>query len=165
MINKDKTQKKDTGIRSGFHWNWGKGITLVIILFIVATLSVVGYIVSLDYDMVTQNHYEKAVNYQEHINRVERADNMSSPVEIKLIPETKMVQLRFPEFFNDKKLTGTVKLYRPDDSSLDQKTKLLLDENGVQNIPGSDLAKGKWLIKLNWSFDGKKYFTQESIFL
>ncbi|HKL19841.1 MAG TPA: FixH family protein [Halalkalibaculum sp.] len=150
---------------SGFTWNWGKGLTLAILLFIVTTLSVVGYIISLDYHMVTENHYEKAVNYQEHIDRLEQAGNMTHPVEIKLLRGEQVVKLQFPNTMAFDNLKGTVELYRPSDSSLDREMDLTLDENGVQEIGSHDLAKGKWLVKVSWSTEGKNYYKQESIFL
>lgn len=149
----------------GFGWDWGKGLTLAIILFIVTTLSVVGYIVSLDYHMVTENHYEKAVNYQEHIDRVEEAGNMTNPVKINLLVEDRILRLQFPNSVSYNDVDGTIELYRPSDSSLDQKFELTLNQNGIQDISSSDLAKGKWLVKVRWSSEGKNFYKQESIFL
>ena len=157
-----KSQNDQTG---GFSWDWGKGLTVAILLFITATLSVVGYIISLDYHMVTENHYEKAVNYQEHIDRVEQAENMSHPVEIELFPGEQVLRLQFPDTISFENLNGTIELYRPSDSSLDQKMDLALDKNGVQKINSHQLAKGKWLVKVSWSSEGKSYYKQESIFL
>ncbi|MGK7370484.1 MAG: FixH family protein [Candidatus Halalkalibacterium sp. M3_1C_030] len=149
----------------GFKWNWGKGLTLVITLFIVTTLSVVGYIISLDYHMVTENHYEKAVNYQEHIDRVEEAGSMADPVEINLLAEKQVVRLHFPKSVSLNNLEGTIELYRPSDSSLDQKFELTLDPNGVQDISSNNLAEGKWLVKVSWSSEGKSFYKQQSIFI
>ena len=150
---------------AGFSWDWGKGLTLAILLFITATLSVVGYIISLDYHMVTENHYEKAVNYQDHIDRVEETENMSRPVEIELSRTQQVVRLQFPNTMSFDNLKGTVELYRPSDSSLDKMMDLALDTNGFQEISSHELAKGKWLVNVSWSSEGKKYYTQQSIFL
>ncbi len=160
-MNKQSSNEKS----GGFSWDWGKGLTVAILLFIITTLSVVGYIISLDYHMVTENHYEKAVNYQDHIDRVEQAGSMDRPVEIKLLREEQVVRLQFPNTLALDNLEGTVELYRPNDSSLDQKIDLALDRNGVQEINGHNLAKGKWLVKVSWSAEGKNYYKQESIFL
>lgn len=161
---KERSKENQT---EGFKWNWGKGLTVVIVLFIVTTLSVVGYIVSLDYYMVTENHYEKAENYQEHIDRIEQTGEMADPVEIEIIRENKIVQVRFPKSISSAtgNLKGTVELYRPNNSSLDRNLELLLNSDGIQNIEGQNLAPGKWIVKISWSADGKNYYKQESIFL
>ncbi|NGP77543.1 hypothetical protein G3570_12920 [Balneolaceae bacterium YR4-1] len=159
----NKQSEKDKP--SGFSWDWGKGITVAIVLFIISTLSVVAYVVSLDYHMVTENHYERAVNYQEHIDRVEQASAMSQPVQIKLMPGDRMVRLQFPNSLALDNLKGTVELYRPNDSSMDQKIDLNLNQNGIQEISSQNLARGKWLVKVSWSSNGQNYFKEESIFL
>lgn len=153
--------------RDGINWDWGKGLTLAIVLFVVTTLSVVGYIVSLDYHMVTENHYEKAENYQEHIDRIEQTGKMADPVEIEILRENQIVQVRFPKSISSATgtLKGTVELYRPSNSSLDRNMELLLNRDGIQNIEGQNLAPGKWIVKVKWSADGKNYYKQESIFL
>lgn len=150
---------------TGFNWNWGKGLTLAITLFIVATLSVVGYIVSLDYHMVSENHYEEAVNYQQHINRVEQAGAMEKPVEIEIIREKEIVQVRFPESISKNNLKGTVELYRPSDASLDKSFELIVDEKGIQNIDSKNLSSGKWLVKVTWTSGSTSYYKQQSIFI
>jgi hypothetical protein len=137
----------------------------VIVLFIVATLSIVAFLISLDYEMVTDNHYEKAVEYQDHIERVEHASNLSEPVTIELLREGDKIQIKFPSSLYQKSPVGTINLYRPNNSDLDQQLELMLDAQGVQKIPAADLTKGKWLIKLNWTIDSTSYFKEENIFL
>lgn len=157
--------QKEKNTSNGFSWDWGKGLTLAIVLFIISTLSVVTYIVSLEYHMVTENHYEKAENYQKHIDRVEQASAMTKPIEIKLMPADRVLRLQFPNNLALEKLEGTVELYRPNDASMDQTFDLSLDQNGIQEISSQSLARGKWLVKVNWTSEGKNYFTEESIFL
>lgn len=146
-------------------FDWGKGLTVVIVLFICATLSVVAYIVSLDYYMVTENHYEKAENYQEHINRVEQAGALKEPVTIDFIKENGTVSVRFPSYFSETKVTGKIEFYRPNNPALDKTIDLDLDENFMQQVSTQDLAKGKWLVKIIWSSDTREYYKEKSIFI
>lgn len=156
-------KKKQQNTSTGFHW--GNGIALVIVLFVIATLSVVGFIMGVDYHMVTENHYEKAENYQQHIERLEQAGSMEKPLEISFLQQEQLIQIRFPENFSANDLEGRVELYRPSDSSKDQVVKLHINASGVQNISGKDLQKGKWVVKVSWSSGGREYYRQESIFL
>lgn len=146
-------------------FNWGTGLTIAIVLFICTTLGVVAYIISLDYHMVNDNHYEKAVNYQEHIDRVEQTNAMEMPVEIELMPAEGNIEIRFPQSVDRYNLKGTVELYRPSNPSLDQSINLMLGDGGIQQIPAGDLVKGKWLVKVTWSTKDQKYYKQQNIFL
>lgn len=148
---------------SGF--NWGKALFLVIILFICTTLGIVGFLVNLDYEMVTENHYEKAVKYQDHIEQVEHTSALDKPVNIQLLREDEKIQIRFPLVLSQKNPKGTINLYRPNNSDLDQKYELVLGHRGIQNVPTRDLAKGKWLIKVRWTADSTSYFEEANIFL
>lgn len=148
---------------SGF--NWGKGLLIVIVLFICTTLGIVGFLMSLDYEMVTQNHYEKAVKYQDHIEKKEHAGALEKPVNIQLLRDEETIRIRFPLALNRENPTGTIKLYRPNNSDLDRQIELSLDEEGTQYISVRRLARGKWLVKVNWRADSTNYFKEENIFL
>lgn len=145
-------------------FNWGTGLTIVIVLFVCTTLSIVAFLVSLDYEMVTEKHYKKATNYQQHIERVEHTAALSNPVEIELLQENNVVEVRFPAEIAKANPQGTIELYRPSDSSLDQKIALAVDEAGKQRISTANLAKGKWLVKVSWTADSTSYFKEENIF-
>lgn len=152
--------KKETS-QDGF--NWGKGLTIAITLFVCATLGMVAYIISLDYHMVTEHHYEKAVNYQQHIDRLEQTSTLIKPVKIELV--NRQIQIRFPSSLSKSNLSGSVELYRPSNPALDQTVTLSLNDKGIQNLAMSEKAKGKWLVKVSWSANGKKYYKQQAIFL
>jgi nitrogen fixation protein FixH len=156
-------KNSQTSNSTGF--NWGKGIALVIVLFVVATLSVVGFILGLDYHMVTENHYEKAENYQQHIERLEQTGTLEKPVEIFYSRQNELIQIRFPDSFSANELKGTVELYRPNDSSKDQLLELRINTSGIQNISGKNLHQGKWIVKVSWSSGSQNYYLQESIFI
>ncbi len=156
-MNKDKQKQS--------RFNWGTGLTAVIVLFVVTTLSIVAYLVSLDFEMVTEKHYEEATQYQQHIERVEHTAALGNPVEIELQQNINMIEVRFPAELLEAHSEGTVELYRPSDSSLDQIVELTLDERGRQKISTQDLAKGKWRIKVSWTADSTNYFQEKNIFL
>lgn len=155
----NKTQKEPSKKNS----NWGKGLVIAIVLFVCSTLGVVAYLVSLDYYMVTDHHYEKAVQYQQHIDRVKETKALKQPVEVSLI--NRQLRIQFPSSFNKSDLTGTVELYRPSNPALDQTVAITLSDEGVQQFNMNEKPRGKWLVKINWSANGKKYYKQKAIFL
>ena len=144
------------------NFNWGKGLFTAITIFIIAVLCVVGYLLSLNFDMVSNDHYQKAVTYQQQINREQHARTMEKPVEIKLVGGK--IEIQFPEKMALHQPAGSITLYRPDNSSLDQKLKLSLNE-GAQHIDVRNLKRGKWLVKLNWQTENRQYFKEKNIFI
>ena len=156
-MNKEQQQKH------GF--NWGNGITIAIVVFICATLSVVAYIVSLDYHMVTGDHYQEAENYQDHIERLEQTSTLEKPVEIELLNQDREIEIRFPLSQFDASVIGMIELYRPSNSSMDRQVQLNLNQDGTQRIKAYELAKGKWLVKVSWTSGEHNYYSQKSIFL
>lgn len=148
---------------SGF-WNWGKGLAIVISLFVITTLSVVFYLVSLDYYMVNENHYEQAVKYQQQINRIEHTSALDESVNIRQL-NNQNIEIQFPDSLASLQPTGIVKLYRPSNSNLDRSFELALDVEGRQLIPGADFQKGKWMVQITWQSEHKEYFQEAAIFL
>lgn len=146
-------------------FNWGTGISLVIIIFVIATLSVVSYIISLDFYLVSNDHYEKGVEYQQTIDGKLRADSLEHPVVILFDEPSVSIKIMFPKELQADSLDGLVKFYRPNDSDLDRNYKLQLDENGQQVIPVSDFAKGRWKLTLEWQADTLSYIDEKNIFI
>ena len=64
------------------NFNWGKALFTAIVIFIIAVLGMVGYLLNLNFDMVSSDHYQEAVTYQQQIDRVQQARAMEEPVEI-----------------------------------------------------------------------------------
>ena len=146
-------------------FNWGTGITIVIILFICSTLGMVWFAVSQDYYLVAENHYERAENYQEHIERVQQTEVLENPIRIEYSRSDQSIKVHFPETVVEPNLAGTVEFYRPNDSALDQTYDLNLNENLVHVIPINDLPGGKWLVKVSWTSGQQQFYEQASLFL
>ncbi|NBB76349.1 MAG: hypothetical protein GVY02_03130 [Bacteroidetes bacterium] len=176
--------------------SWGTGLTVAIVLFMIATLSMVFFAVSLDYHMVADDYYQQAEQYQQHINRVEEAGSLENPLQIEYQSSSQAIHLQFPvsgltdpvtgslenplqiEYQSSSQaihlqfpvsgltdpVTGSVELYRPNDSSLDRSFELKPDENGIQQIPVANFARGRWLVKVNWSSGDRDFFEEASLF-
>lgn len=142
--------------------NWGKGLALAITVFVIATLSVVSYIISLDFYLVTNEHYEDAVQYQETIDEKKRSSELENPVLVIFDERLESLKIVFPNELIGK-VQGDVNFYRPNDPKLDIKFPLSVNTTGTQIIPTSSLEKGKWRMTINWSADSTKYFEEKTI--
>lgn len=146
-------------------FNWGTGLTLAIVVFVLATLSTVSYLISLEFYLVSENHYEEGVEYQETIDGIQNANDLSTPVLILFDEPTESIKITFPIALRSDSLNGSIKFYRPNDSSLDKRFKLELNEDGQQSIPVSDFEEGRWKLTLQWQQDTLTYIDHKNIFI
>lgn len=145
--------------------NWGNGISIAIVVFVIATLSVVSYLISLDFYLVNNNHYEEAVEFQGTIDSRERTKALEEPVTILFDEERVALKLVFPESIMSRADSGAVTLYRPNNSSKDLTIRLQFDAGSTQIIPMDRLDKGKWILKLSWTMDSLEYMDQKTVII
>lgn len=146
-------------------FNWGTGIFLSVTIFIIATLSVVSYIISLDFYLVSKNHYEEGVKYQETIDNKARAQKMENPVVVLFDESTTSIKIIFPNEIKQDSLSGNVTFYRPNNPELDKKYKLDLNMDGLQTIPVGEFEKGRWRLSVEWKSDSLSYLEEKNIFI
>lgn len=146
-------------------FNWGNGIFIAIVVFVIATLSVVSYLISLDFYLVNNNHYQEAVEFQGTIDSRERTMALQESVTILFDEERVALKLVFPETIMNKADSGSVILYRPNDSTKDLRINLQFDAGSTQIIPMDRLDKGKWILKLFWTMDGLEYMDEKTVII
>ncbi len=144
--------------------NWGKGITLTIVLFVSFMMFlVITCMRQPDINLVSNDYYEQEINYQQVIDKKKNVENLSSKPSVYLKHNKLVVdfnQLSEREFIN-----GSIQLFRPSDPSLDQIIELSFDSLGYQYISVDQLKKGKWIVKLNWSNTSTDFMIEENIFI
>jgi len=146
-------------------FNWGKGITLAIVLFVIGTLSMVSYMISLDFYLVNNNHYEEGVNYQETIDSRERTKSMEEPIVVLFDEERIAVKVVFPDNVVENAQEGTIHLYRPNDSNLDMNLPIEFKGGSTHVIPMERMEKGKWVLTINWTMNDLDYIEEKVIII
>lgn len=140
-------------------FNWGTAITLLYLSFVTG----MGYLVyrSLNekVDLVIDNYYEHDKLFTEKYEQQQNAVNLKEQVKI---TSGNPVTIQFYSAIPDQ---GTIQFYRPDDSSLDKIIDLSVNENGIMKIETSSLKHGLWKVILQWESEGKKYYTEDRIFI
>ena len=66
------------------NFNWGTGILITIIVFMIITLGTVFTFMNEKVDLVTDNYYKKELKYQKQIDKLNRTHDMRMDVEIQL---------------------------------------------------------------------------------
>lgn len=140
--------------------NWGTGILISIIVFMIITIGTVVFLMNQDVDLVASDYYDKGIQHQEQIDRENRTNSMSEAVQI--IPESGFLRFTFPKSYSQKSLKGTIQFYRPSDSKKDFALAILIDTSVQQLIPTQNLEKGYWKVKLNWMQDSVEYYKESS---
>lgn len=144
--------------------NWGNGIALAITIFVIGTLSMVSYFISLDFFLVSNEHYQEGVDYQQTIDQRKHSSDLINPVLILFDEKLEALRIVFPNEFVGK-AQGNIKLYRPNDPKMDAKLPLSVNANGTQLISTSALKKGKWILKIEWSADEENYLEEKVIII
>ncbi|MFV1883565.1 MAG: FixH family protein [Balneola sp.] len=145
--------------------DWGKGILIAIVLFIIGTLSMVSYLISLDFYLVNNNHYEEGVNYQETIDSKARADELDEQVVVLFDEERLALKVMFPEAVLQNAKEGTIQLYRPNDSAKDLTLPIEFNTGSTHVIPMERMDKGKWVLTIKWKMNELDYQKEEVVII
>jgi hypothetical protein len=138
--------------------DWGKGILFTIIAFVVLIMTMVVISVRMDgIELVTENYYEDEIKYQDRIDQSNSAQRLDRTV-ISYDAQLKEVLLDLPAGSK-----GTLQLFRPSDSTLDQEMQVTVSRNGKTSVPVSQLKSGYWKIQLKWNEAGKDYYEEKKI--
>jgi hypothetical protein len=141
-------------------FNWGTGILITIIVFMIITIGTVVFLMNQDVDLVVSDYYNKGIQHQDQIDRVNRTNSMDEAVQIN--PENGFVRLIFPKSFAQKNFNGTIQFYRPSNSKKDFSLPITIDTSAQQIVSTQSLDKGYWTVKLNWTQDSIEYYKEGS---
>jgi len=142
-------------------FSWGTGIVIGIIVFVVISLSMTVIFMTQDVSLVSDNYYEKSLEYQDEIDKQSRTKSLDEQIKINFDGE--IITVLFPPDYLEKNISGEIYFYRPSNSSIDFKLPLQVNDGGSQIIPAQRLEKGFWRLKLNWTMDGNMYFNERAI--
>lgn len=141
---------------------WGKGVWLIYGGFVVFILGCVAVVAVQHIDLVESDYYEKGLDYQKQINRIELGNRMAPVVELNISDNSVIVD--FSLSANDNDLKGTILFYRPSDAGLDFEIPLKLDKSGRQGVLDSRLRAGNWMVKIAWQSGQDFYYSEHQIF-
>ena len=142
-------------------FNWGNGILIFIILFLI--LSSIFIIFSFQHanDLVTDDYYNQGAAYSKQIEINKRSAIYSDSLQITNTNEKIEIQVN-KGLLN---ITDSFQIYffRPSDKSKDYKIGVLKNERII--VPKSRLMKGRYIIKLSWKSKKEIYLIEKEIFV
>ena len=139
--------------------NWGLGIAIFYIVFVIATVSVVLFTTTIDVNLVTDDYYEKELAFQNQIDKVSRTKALPEQPIISLAG--KNMYLKFPNTINSNLVQGTINFYRPSNNKMDFVVSIELNKHGEQIVNSKKFIAGMWRIYVNWQIDEIEYLSEK----
>ncbi|MCB0259425.1 MAG: FixH family protein [Calditrichaeota bacterium] len=144
---------------------WPLGIAGVLGLFILFLVATVLFSRTLPLNLVSNDYYENALNYQKKQDLIRHTLEKSAALSIDHQAEVALLILRNP--LHDPALTvsGKITFFRPSDASQDFVLSLALDEGGQQQISTASLTRGLWNLMIHWQVDADEYYQETALIL
>ena len=140
------------------NFNWGHGIFIFYICFVAAVVTALIASFSVDHSLVVDDYYAKDLTYQSQYEKTQNGME-TAIVDINNNAEEKALTI---DFLKAEKVEGTAQFYRPSDKSKDFEVKLTQTKTSIAT---DEMLPGKWVVKIDWSENGKPYYTEEIIFI
>jgi hypothetical protein len=143
--------------------NWGTGIVIGMIIFIIISLGITFFFMTQKVDLVTSDYYEKEIKYQEQIDKVNRTFLLDNKLNIDF--DGKVLRIFYPDSSAVKNISGELLFYRPSDSARDFKLNLSLNEKGEQLLNLSGIERGYWKLQIHWKLSGQDYYSEKILMI
>ena len=144
--------------------NWGVAVAVVYVLFAASTLGFVGFAMSRPVQLVSPDYYERALQHDRRAAAAENARGLGSRLRVELDARAGAIDVTLPPDAAAG-ARGSVTLYRPSDARADRAIPLALDTAGRQRVPVAALARGRWLVRIDWVANGRAYFHETDLVL
>lgn len=137
--------------------NWGHKITIVFITFVVFMTGMVTISMRTDYSLVEEDYYEEELAYQGQIDSQANGKTWSKLITIAEVGD--FIEISFEDA--DSIQAGEVSFFRPSDAKLDFSFPIV----EKLSLPKKEIIAGKWVVNLNWEYEGQKYAKEEILFV
>ena len=142
-------------------FNWGTGIAVFYLLFMVVLLTAVFKSRSYDHSLVVPNYYEEDLKYQEQYDKLANTLALDTPLEIN--QEESKVRISFPSGMDA--ITGEVWLFRPSNAKADIRLPIQLGSDNVMEISTKTMIQGRWKMKIDWQAGSQQFYKEQTIVL
>lgn len=145
-------------------FNWGTGIVIAMLAFMIFILSFVYKSVAMDeyqHELVSEDYYKEELHYQEEIDKLNKSKSLSQ--DIVLTNSKEGITISFPKEIDQESIAGSIYFQRLSNSKLDFREEIELTGN-QQLVSAEKLVSGKWIVKIDWEVGKDKYLFKDSWF-
>lgn len=150
-------------MKKSLKFNWGTGIFISIVVFMIITVILTVIFMNQRVDLVTNNYYEKTLAYQNQIDTYKRTAELKERVSFNYAGDK--ISLSFPGSFIQQVNDGMLYFYRPSDSRKDFRVPIQLDKNGTQTFNTAKIDKGYWKVEILWKMNNQNYKMEKSVLI
>lgn len=140
--------------------NWGKGITIAVILFIGFIASFVYKAFQTDRELVREDYYEYETSFDD--NKEGKQNYALSHSKVLVDQREEGICIEFPEDLGSD-ASGHIFFYRPDQKKYDRDFELELDANHKQVLAYEHFREGYYDIRIEWASGEKQYVFEDDI--
>ena len=144
-------------------FNWGTGIFISIVLFMIISIILAGIFMNRRVDLVTDNYYEKTLTYQNQIDTYKRTAELKDKVSFNYADNK--INLSFPDSLLHQVNNGILYFYRPSDSRKDFTLPIQLNKEGSQTVNTNKIDKGYWKVEILWTMNNEDYKMERSVLI
>ena len=143
-------------------FNWGTGIFIFIILFLIVTMAGIIFSLRQNNDLVEKDYYDKGADYSHQIEINKRSAIYQDSISF-TDRENYIVVKASPELC---KSTASINVYffRPSDKEKDYTIAFNTSSDSIL-VEKSKLAHGRYLVKLSWEKNSETYMIEKDIFI
>lgn len=139
--------------------NWGKGITVFIILFMGFIGSMVYIAFTKNADLVRDDYYENELAFDQ--TKQEKRNYTTAGEKIHIEKNESGITFLFPEMM-DNNSDGTIEFYRPDQKKYDREFALAMNDNRMQQLDYDNFVEGYYDVSVRWKDRNDKGYIFES---
>jgi nitrogen fixation protein FixH len=143
------------------HFHWGIGIGLSYVLFAGATVAFVVFALGQQVELVSPDYYGQSLTYDRRIEATRHAAELGPAVQCALAGEGRTLVVTLPR--DQASAAGTLTMYRPSGGGTDRVLPLAVDASGAQRVSLAGLARGRWVLKMEWQARGRAYYREEAM--
>lgn len=136
------------------------GLVLTIASFMLFMIIFVIFSMRQPYDMTTENYYEKDLNYQQQIDKINRTNTLPVQPVMQYYEKGGLIELRFPPFSAMEGFTGSALLFRPSDAMQDRKFNLSASSGELHTLKTGILSTGPWQLQVEWISGELAYYKE-----
>ena len=140
--------------------NWGNRILLLYLAFVALIITLVVISISQKVDLVAPDYYAKELKVESEIVKMKNEAALVEKPKVSLSNDQLLIS--FPAAFNDKKITGSVLVYKPSDANADY-TQAIDAIKGEVNIATQNFSAGMRKVKIDWKVDSLYYLTESVV--
>jgi len=139
--------------------NWGKGITVFIILFMGFIGSMVYIAFTKNADLVRDDYYENELAFDQ--TKQEKRNYTLTGEKIHIEKNENGITFLFPEMM-DNNSDGTIEFYRPDQKKYDREFVLAMNDSRMQLLDYDNFVEGYYDVSIRWKDRNDKGYIFES---